>query len=58
MGIGRGDDGADLVRGPLRILDDGTVPPEDPAVGVRVGITRAADRPWRWYVEGDPNVSR
>ena len=56
MGIGRAQDGADLVRGPLRILDDGVDPPEDPGVSVRIGITRAADRPWRWYVNGDPNV--
>ena len=58
MGIGREHDGVDLVRGPLRILDDGVDPPDDPAVGVRIGITRAADRPWRWFVAGDPNVSR
>jgi DNA-3-methyladenine glycosylase len=24
----------------------------------RVGISRAVDEPWRWYVPGDPNVSR
>ena len=24
----------------------------------RVGITQAADLPWRWFVAGDPNVSR
>ncbi len=28
------------------------------ACGPRVGITRAVDRPWRWWVEGDPTVSR
>jgi DNA-3-methyladenine glycosylase len=25
--------------------------------GPRVGITRAADRPWRFWIEGDPTVS-
>jgi DNA-3-methyladenine glycosylase len=58
MGIGREHDGADLVRGPVRILDDGVTPPDEPSVSVRVGITRAVDRPWRWFVGGDPNVSR
>jgi DNA-3-methyladenine glycosylase len=28
------------------------------ACGPRVGIRRAADRPWRWRIEGDPTVSR
>lgn len=59
LGIGRDHDGADLVRGPgPRIVDDGMPPPERPGVSARVGITQALDRPWRWFVHGDPNVSR
>jgi len=58
LGIDRTDDGVDLVRGPVRIVDDGIAPPDDPGISVRVGITRAVDRPWRWFVRGDPNVSR
>jgi DNA-3-methyladenine glycosylase len=27
-------------------------------VATRVGITRAADEMWRWYVPGDRHVSR
>ena len=51
--LDRGDDGADLVRGPVRIVDDGVAPPEAPATSPRIGITKAVDRPWRWYV-ADP----
>ena len=58
LGIGPEHDGTDLVRGRVRILDDGTAPPATPGVSTRIGITRAADRPWRWFVPGDPNVSR
>jgi len=58
LGIGPEHDGTDLVRGRVRILDDGTAPPGAPGVSTRIGITRAADRPWRWFVAGDPNVSR
>ncbi len=58
MGIGMADDGVDLVRGRIRIVDDGVRPPAQPGVSVRVGITKAADRPWRWFVIGEPNVSR
>jgi DNA-3-methyladenine glycosylase len=61
LGIGPSDDGADLVRpvpsGPW-IGDDGTPPPDEPGVSTRIGLSRGADHPWRWYVPGDPNVSR
>jgi DNA-3-methyladenine glycosylase len=52
-------DGADLLRGPIRLLDDGTAPPHEPGVSVRVGLGRGRgeEHPWRWYVPGDPNVS-
>lgn len=60
LGIGRAQDGIDLVDGSggFSIVDDGVTPPATPTVTTRVGITRAADEPWRWYVPGDPHVSR
>jgi DNA-3-methyladenine glycosylase len=60
MGIDLEDDGADLVTGDrdLVLAEDGTPPPRRPGVSGRVGLTVAADRPWRWWVDGDPNVSR
>lgn len=59
FGIDRTFDGADLVEGSLgiRLLDDGTPPPDDPAIGPRIGISRAIERPWRWHVRDNPNVS-
>lgn len=60
LGITKAHDGADLVtgdRGPV-IVDDGAPPPADPANSLRIGLTAGADRPWRWYVAGDPNLSR
>jgi DNA-3-methyladenine glycosylase len=60
LGIDRGFDGADLVRGPLRILDDGVAPPGGPGNSARIGLGagRGEEHPWRWFVEGDENVSR
>jgi DNA-3-methyladenine glycosylase len=59
FGISRPFDGADLVRGDhgLTISDDGLAPPTDPGVSGRIGIRLAGDRPWRWWVPGDPHVS-
>jgi DNA-3-methyladenine glycosylase len=58
LGIDGTFDGVDLVRGLVRLVDDGTAPPELPSVSPRVGISKAVEQPWRWFVPGDPNVSR
>lgn len=53
-------DGADLPtrdRG-VTIVDDGTPPPDAPAVTTRIGLTAGADFPWRWCVPGDRHLSR
>jgi DNA-3-methyladenine glycosylase len=52
-------DGSDLcaAAGPLRLLDDGTPPPDRPDASPRVGISVATDRPWRFSLPGHPGVS-
>lgn len=60
LAITRMHDGADLVtadRG-VQILDDGTSPPREPGNSRRVGLTAGASHPWRWFVTGEPNLSR
>jgi DNA-3-methyladenine glycosylase len=59
LGLTGEHDGADLVSGDrgVRLCTDGLEPPSSPGVGPRVGISVAVDRPWRWWVPGDPNVS-
>jgi DNA-3-methyladenine glycosylase len=63
LGIDRGLDGADVCDpgSPLRIrpaLEAGSGRPV-PGIsrGPRVGISAAADRPWRFWLTGDPTVS-
>ena len=60
FGLERDHDGADLVSGDrgVVIVDDGVPPPRRPGNSVRIGLNAGAEHPWRWYIEGDPNVSR
>jgi DNA-3-methyladenine glycosylase len=60
LGITREHDGADLLRGPLRLLDDGVPPPRRPKVTRRVGLRegRGDEHRWRYLVPDDVNVSR
>ncbi len=65
LGITGADDGANLVAPAPRgrasehifLADDGVAPPAVPGSGPRVGITRAVDWPWRFWVPGDLHVS-
>lgn len=60
FGFDRAHDGADLVRGPVGILDDGVPPPARPGVSARVGLApgRGDALLLRFFVPGDPHVSR
>ena len=50
--------GHPLDEPPLRIEAGWRVPDTEVARTGRIGVTAAADRPWRWVVRGSPGVSR
>lgn len=60
LGIDLTHDGADLVEGNrgVGIVSDGTAPPDHPGRGPRIGISVATQLLWRWWVPGEPNLSR
>lgn len=55
LGITLADSGEDLRTGRLRLRP--AEHPVDVVSGPRVGVSRAADRPWRFWIAGDPFVS-
>ena len=67
LGLGREHDGADACGdGTIRLLaedrangDDALESRPAPVIrtGPRVGLTQAADRPWRFWLDGEPTVS-
>ena len=58
MGIGLGDNGADLREDPFELLAPEPGWEAEILTGPRVGITKAVDRPWRFAAAGSPFVSR
>jgi DNA-3-methyladenine glycosylase len=60
LGLARRENGANLLRGPLGVYDDGVDPPARPGRSTRVGLApgRGEDKPWRFFVPGNEHVSR
>jgi len=56
LGITRIHDGLPLDKPPFELLARESAPPL--AVGLRVGITRAVEQPWRYGLAGSPFLSR
>lgn len=50
--------GTPLGTGPVALELGVPVPASDVSTGPRVGLRLAADRPWRFWITGDPTVSR
>jgi DNA-3-methyladenine glycosylase len=58
--VDRSLDGTSLVRGPLRVLDDGTPPPDRPGRSPRIGLApgKGEQLRYRFFVRANPNLSR
>lgn len=49
--------GHNLQNAPLRLLPDELVPLKNIVHAKRIGISKAKDMPWRFYIKGNPYVS-
>jgi len=57
LGVEMSENGTSLVDGPVLVLPR-EHDPQQIVVSTRIGITKAAELPWRFSVEGEENVSR
>jgi len=57
LGIRLLDNRTDLTEGPTTLSLSDPVDPEQVSTGPRVGLRLAADRPWRFWISGEPTVS-
>jgi len=55
LGIDLSHDGVDLAAGPVELALGGRV--AEVSTGPRVGLRGAPDRPWRFWITGEPTVS-
>ena len=58
LGVELGENATSLVDGPVRIEARPSVSAPELVDGVRIGITKAAELPWRFCVAGNHHVSR
>jgi len=59
LGLDGSHDGVDLCGGAgPRLVVGGFGRPARIGRSTRVGLTQGVDHPWRWFVAGDPNVSK
>jgi DNA-3-methyladenine glycosylase len=56
MAIDKSINGSNVLTGPIKLSRG--ITPKEVVVDTRIGITKAVDEPWRFYIKDNPYVSR
>lgn len=58
MGIDRTHNGTDVTKGPITVHAPESAKKFEIEISARIGITKSADLPLRFFIKGNPSVSR
>lgn len=58
FGINRNHNGADLLGNEIYIINQPKLKTEEIGVSTRIGISRSVDLQWRFFIKGNPYVSK
>ena len=58
LNIDKSLNGHDLAVEPLKLIERPALANESIATAARIGISKAKEKPWRFYIQGNPYVSR
>lgn len=58
LDIGKDLNGHDLNQKPLKLIPEPAIPRSQIVQTTRIGISRAQDKPWRFYIAGNAYVSK
>jgi len=56
--IGKEENGTDLTKNKIYILDNENINDGDIVITKRIGITRSVELPWRYYIKDNPYISK
>jgi DNA-3-methyladenine glycosylase len=58
LGVDKALNGHDLRKAPFKLIPQPPIAPQDIVVTTRIGIRLARDVPWRFYIRGNPYISK
>jgi len=58
LGIDKNMNGHDLTQAPLKLIIQSPLKKNEITQTQRIGISQGKDAPWRWYITGNPYVSK
>ncbi len=58
FGIDKNENGTDLLKDNIYLLDDGIIPARNIVKTTRIGIKKSTELPWRYYIKNNQYISK